>query len=86
MNPGYRDGRNIPACCAGHVAWGLGSGLVSGVDGFALLCGGWAYQFGSGWRKSETGGIDTVGLDAFDYPVGYVVGLAARKAVGAFLL
>ena len=86
MKPWLQRWKKHPACCAGHIAWGLGSGLVGGVDGFALLCGGWAYQFGSGWRKSETGGIDTVGLDAFDYPVGYVVGLAARKALETLAL
>ena len=79
MKPWLRRWMTHPADCAGHVFWGFNCGLIGGVDGFALLAGGWAYQFGSGWRKSSTTGIDTVGMDAFDYPVGYALGWAVRK-------
>ena len=47
--------------------------------GWALLSGGWVYQFGSGWRKQQQGKIDTVGMDCFDYALGYLITATARK-------
>ncbi len=46
---------------------------------WALLTGGWAYQFGSGWRKQQQGKIDTVGMDCFDYALGYLVTATVRR-------
>ena len=48
----------------------------------SILAGGFVYQFGSAWRKSDGGGyVDTVGLDSVDYVLGYVAGCAARRFV-----
>lgn len=44
-----------------------------------FLAGGWAYQFGSGYRKAvNTGQTDTIGLDCVDYALGYLLGVAVR--------
>ena len=77
--------RRYPGSVCGHIAWGALAGYVGATDpvsGTALLSGGYAYQFGSAWRKSESGRIDSVGLDAFDYPVGYAVGYAVGRIIG----
>ena len=52
---------------------------MGGVDGFGLLMGGFLYQLGSGWRKQQAGDIDTVGMDCFDYAIGYLGGVMVRK-------
>ena len=85
MKPWFARIRHYPGSVLGHIAWGAAAGLVGSrdpVSGAVLLSGGYAYQFGSAWRKSETGRIDTVGLDAYDYPVGYAIGYAAGKVLG----
>ena len=66
-----------------HLAWGAYAGAVGAsdpVNGAALLSGGYAYQFGSAWRKAETSRVDTVGLDSFDYALGYAVGYHGARA------
>lgn len=69
-----------PASCAGHILWGGIGGWIGGIDGAVLTAGGVAYQFGSAWRKAAgEGEPDTVGNDAFDYPVGYLIGWLLRK-------
>ena len=76
--------RHYPGSILGHIAWGAVAGAVgydSPVNGVALLSGGYAYQFGSAWRKVNTSRIDTVGLDAWDYAVGYGIGYAVRRFV-----
>ena len=94
MRDWFRRFQHYPGSILGHITWGIGSGIVSTVDpinGAALLSGGYAYQFGSAWRKTRNRqrmidaglippantGIDTVGLDSFDYAVGYAIGLGA---------
>ena len=79
MIPWLKRFRGYPLQCLGHIAWGILAGYVGGVDGLALLLGGWAYQFGSGWRKLEEGHIDTVGLDCFDYALGYAIGVGLKR-------
>ena len=82
--------KGYPLECLSHIAWGFGAGVLSGIHGGAyavpgamLLAGGWAYQFGSGWRKAGSDGqVDTVGLDAADYAVGYAAGIAAALLWG----
>ena len=77
--------KRYPGSCLGHHAWAFPWGVVGAWDpatGLTMGLGaGWAYQFGSAWRKSEQGRIDTVGLDAFDYPVGYSIGYAVGNAL-----
>ena len=78
--------RKYPGSCLGHIAWGAMAGYIGSrdpVSGAALLSGGYAYQYGSAWRKSQLARIDTVGLDCFDYPVGYAVGYGAGSALRA---
>ena len=84
MKPWFARFRRYPGSVLGHIAWGAVAGLVASrdpVSGAVLLSGGYAYQFGSAWRKSEQGRIDTVGLDAFDYPVGFAIGYAVGNAL-----
>ena len=81
MKPWFSRFRHYPLSVLGHIAWGVGAGWVGGVDGAVLFSGGLAYQFGSGWRKYSRGDIDTVGMDAFDYAVGYLIGNVARRAL-----
>lgn len=73
--------KRYPASVVGHVVWGAMAGYVGGVEGATLFAGGLAYQFGSGWRKAAGEGIDTVGMDSFDYALGYAVGHFARPFV-----
>ena len=79
----FRRFRHYPGSIIGHIAWGAVAGAVGAddpVNGIALLSGGYVYQFGSAWRKNvNTSRIDTVGLDAFDYCVGYGIGYAVRR-------
>ena len=61
--------KSHPASCTGHIVWGIIAGCL---DEPMLFIGGLAYQFGSHWRKGDK--KDTVGLDCFDYAVGYAIG------------
>ena len=66
MKPWFARFRRYPGSVLGHIAWGAMSGIVGSrdpVSGAALLSGGYAYQFGSAWRKSQLTRIDSVGLD-----------------------
>ena len=67
-----------PGSCIAHIAWGTGAGCIGDVNGALLVFGGWAYQFGSGWKKQQRGEIDSVGLDSFDYAIGYLLGRAIK--------
>ena len=63
----------------GHYLWGLIAAFLGGNDGAVFLAGGWAYQFGSGYRKAiNTGQTDTIGLDSVDYALFYLVGVIIR--------
>ena len=84
MKDWFKRFRRYPGSVLGHIAWGAAAGFVGSrdpVSGAVLLSGGYAYQFGSAWRKSELSRIDTVGLDSFDYPVGYAIGYAVGKVL-----
>ena len=81
MKAWFSRWKRYPGSCFGHIAWGALAGYVGGADGLALFMGGLAYQFGSGWRKQQAGEIDSVGLDSFDYAVGFAIGLGVRKAL-----
>lgn len=71
--------KDHPIDCAGHILWGFIGGRIGGVDGGVFTLGGVAYQFGSGWKKASEGHLDTVGCDAADYPIGYVIGVLSRN-------
>ena len=63
----------------GHYIFGLLAAFLGGNDGIAFLMGGWAYQFGSGYRKAvNTGETDTIGLDCVDYALAFFVGVTIR--------
>ena len=96
MGPWFVRFRHYPGSVIGHILWGALAGAVGyeqPVNGMCILSGGYAYQFGSAWRKmrarqraieagktpDENSGLDTVGLDAFDYAVGYAIGYALRR-------
>ena len=83
MTDWFRRFKHYPCSIIGHIAWGTLAGAVGAddpVNGVALLSGGYCYQFGSAWRKNvNTSRIDTVGLDSFDYAVGYGIGYAVRR-------
>ena len=79
MRSWLRRFKTHPKECLAHILWGAVAGCFPGVEGQALLVGGWVYQFGSGWRKQQQGRIDTVGMDCFDYPLGYLITATARR-------
>ena len=63
----------------GHIAWGMLAGVLGGIDGTAFLAGGFAYQFGSGYRHVvNEGKADTIGLDCVDYALGYIIAVVIR--------
>ena len=79
MTSYFKRFRHHPLGCLSHILWGILAGILGGIDGTAFLAGGWAYQFGSGWRKSQVEGqVDTVGLDCVDYAIGYILAITLR--------
>ena len=78
--------RVYPWSCAGHVTQGIAAGALAGAGhhwpAAVWFTGYLAYQFGSGARKAvnrhET---DTIGLDSFDFTVGFLPGYAIATAV-----
>ena len=68
--------KKYPLSVIGHIAQGAASAILASTDHeFAALIwasGFTAYQFGSFARKSQSGRGDTVGLDTFDFVVGFI--------------
>ena len=66
-----------PLSVLGHIAQGAVAGIAAAAGltpmWVVMLVGYLAYQFGSGARKAvNTHATDTIGLDAFDFAVGFV--------------
>lgn len=78
--------KGYPGSIIGHMAQGVAAGVLAAY-GYHWAAGIWtagyfSYQFGSGARKAiNKRKADTIGLDAFDFTIGFVPAYLVAKAV-----